>query len=488
MKPASGRFGLIPRADRSDSSERSDPALDNILEELTERIQIGDPIKMDNYVDRYPEFAEQIRRLVPALAVLAELGHTAVRDILRVARANFGNRSRPRPRIGGFGRLSDHSRGRPRRNGRCLRGRTSITRPNGGMKVMPFAAALDPPSSSGSQPKKEPRRPCTTPTSFLFSPSAANGRPLLRHAVHQRLGPWPKCCARPAAAVGHGSAVPGNRRPQGNPAQSWHCVASVRSGPAAEGRRVERGIAHTTKTRSWFVERDAFIGENDRFLDADIGVLPQGGRAGPPGRRRTRVTRTGRKSCTGTSSRPTCWSTSTATSGSPISAWPGSGRGGRDDDRRSAGTLRYMSPEQVRGRPSTGDDRTDIYSLGATLYELLTLRSAIEGTDRHELLRVIEDREPIPPRRHNPASRVSWKRSSSRRCPRTQMAAIRPRRSWPTTCVDSWTTSPSTRGDPRCWTGHPSGAAKPCGRRRVVCGDGRGHPDSVRRARLDQDR
>ncbi|MGD9856459.1 MAG: tetratricopeptide repeat protein, partial [Planctomycetaceae bacterium] len=66
------------------------------------------------------------------------------------------------------------------------------------------------------------------------------------------------------------------------------------------------------------------------------------------------------------------------------------------------GTLRYMSPEQVLGKRVIIDERTDVYSLGVTLYEMLTLRPAYEGTDRADLLRKISFEEPLPPRKLDP--------------------------------------------------------------------------------------
>ena len=67
------------------------------------------------------------------------------------------------------------------------------------------------------------------------------------------------------------------------------------------------------------------------------------------------------------------------------------------------GTARYMSPEQTLGERGVVDHRSDIYSLGATLYELLTLQPAHDGLDRPGLLRRIGVEEPKPPRLINPA-------------------------------------------------------------------------------------
>jgi serine/threonine protein kinase len=59
------------------------------------------------------------------------------------------------------------------------------------------------------------------------------------------------------------------------------------------------------------------------------------------------------------------------------------------------GTLRYMAPERFRGE---GDERSDVYALGLTLYEMLVLRPAFDARDRLQLIDRIKNQDPPRPR------------------------------------------------------------------------------------------
>ena len=75
------------------------------------------------------------------------------------------------------------------------------------------------------------------------------------------------------------------------------------------------------------------------------------------------------------------------------------------------GTPAYMSPEQITAGRIPIDHRTDIYSLGATLYELLTMAPPFKADGRDRLLAMIIQKDPNRRARLIPRFHATWRRS-----------------------------------------------------------------------------
>jgi serine/threonine protein kinase len=76
------------------------------------------------------------------------------------------------------------------------------------------------------------------------------------------------------------------------------------------------------------------------------------------------------------------------------------------DVNQRPGTPLYMSPEQVRGGGAEIDARTDVYSVGAMLYEILTLCEPLRGKKVQDTFEMIVSEMPPPPRERAPDRRI----------------------------------------------------------------------------------
>jgi WD40 repeat protein/serine/threonine protein kinase len=347
----------------------SDPVLTDLIDEVSRQLEAGELVDLDAFIAAHPEREEKLRLVLPALAVLADLGRSASREPSSAVAAadSLGD-------LGDYRIVREIGRGGMGVVYEAIQ--ISLNR-RVALKVLPFAGALD-----------------------------------AHHLARFRLE------AQAAAQLHHTNIVP---------------VFAVGS---------ERGVHYYAmqyiegKTLADLIrELGGLKGPDHPGEPEDIIPSPLEGEGGPEGRMRgsQHSQERGSKSTSPPSPRTRAFFRTVATLGiQAADALEHAHRHGilhrdikpanllvdvqgnlwitdfglaRDGDDASLtlsgdvlGTLRYMSPEQALSRRAIVDQRTDIYSLGVTLYETLTLRSPFEGRDRQETLRKISEDEPRPPR------------------------------------------------------------------------------------------
>src|SRR5690242_15311872 len=120
------------------SQNGRDAVLAEVVEEFTNRVQAGEAVDVESYAQRHPEYAERIRQLLPALALLAEVGRSAsaAREDMPMTVAE-GQLSGT---LGDFRLLREVGRGGM---GVVYEAEQISLRRRVALKVLPFAATMD---------------------------------------------------------------------------------------------------------------------------------------------------------------------------------------------------------------------------------------------------------------------------------------------------------------------------------------------------------
>ncbi len=358
--------------DRSDEQPIDESLLVRVTDEMIERLQQGESVGLDEYVAKYPELADVLRHVMPALEVVC--GSTA-----------SGGGSRPQ-------RLAEPIKGRlgdfeiRREIGKGSMGvvyeatQLSLNR-TVALKVLPYAGVLDSKRlqrfKNEAQAAAQLQHPHIVPVYFVgcersvhfYAMQLIEGRPLSEIIADMRGGRTEGASAETESLHSNGSTARerGKRRTKvdkaDNSSTPWSSDDSRRRRPffnsmAKLGLQAARGLDHAhsigilhrdVKPSNMLVDSDGHLWVSDfglaRFADD------------------SNLTTTG----------------------------------------DILGTLAYMSPEATRGQPAAVDQRTDIYSLGASLYQMLTFRHVFPETNKAALVGKIANDEPRSLRSHNPS-------------------------------------------------------------------------------------
>jgi serine/threonine protein kinase/tetratricopeptide (TPR) repeat protein len=337
-------------------------ALEELLEEFAGRLEAGEALDVAAFAAAHPEHAEQLRRVLPTMLVLADLGRSASAG----GSASPSSGTDPEPTtgvLGDFRILRQVGRGGM---GVVYEAEQISLGRRVALKVLPFAATMDPRHlqrfHNEARAAASLHHPNIVPVHAVgeergvhyYAMQFIAGQTLAAFIEQQRDSgtasqPTVAQVTPPAADTAAVAAAPTELAPRDRAYFRRAAEWGIQAAEALEHAH-QLGVVHRD-----IKPANLMIDGRGQLWVADFGLARTAAESG--------LTMSG----------------------------------------DLVGTLRYMSPEQALAKRVVIDHRTDVYSLGATVYELLTLRPAFEGADRQELLRQIAFEEPRPLRRLNRA-------------------------------------------------------------------------------------
>ncbi|MDR3636576.1 MAG: serine/threonine-protein kinase [Isosphaeraceae bacterium] len=383
-----------------------DPALADLAEEITERLQAGETFDPDDYEVQHPQWAGQIRRLLPVLREMAELARSVAGGLGVGHTVGVGGTGGGERIVGDFRIAREVGRGGM---GIVYEAEQLSLGRRVALKVLPLAAAMDPRALQRFQLEAQAtawlQHPQIVPVYAVgslgevpyYAMQYIEGASLAELIAELRRFEVEDPHAPPVTSRPNGLSslarglLSGRFEPAQHEGEGNRNEGTAASEPAA--RDAQAGANPPPKAATPNAESPVRGREYARMV-AHLGV--QAAEALDFAHGQGILHRDVKPANLLIDRRGVLWVTDFGLARLP-------GDGGVTVTGDVLGTLRYMSPEQALARRTLIDRRTDIYSLGATLYELLTLHPLVSGTDRQEILRKMIEEEPVPVRRLNPA-------------------------------------------------------------------------------------
>jgi serine/threonine protein kinase len=402
---------MISRVASDRPSSELDQQLAELLAEAADKLRAGEPVDLSDYVRRYPDFAERLEQLLPAMRTLAELGQSQSSVPSSVAGRGEAFEE-VRGVLGDFRILREIGRGGM---GVVYEAEQVSLGRRMALKVLPFAGVLD--ERQLTRFRNEARAAASLKHPNIVGVHSVG----CERGVHYYAMEFIE--GRTLAEV-----ITELRQESARPADTPVGADEVRQPFQADVSPEASRTACADEVRQPFqadvsLERLTYNADTDRQVQAKVSThkptatkdffrrVAEWGIQAAEGLEHAHqmgiVHRDIKPSNLLVDASGHLWITdfglAQIVAPSPV-AGEGWGEGGcLTMTGDILGTLRYMSPEQAAGRSRVLDHRTDVYSLGVTLYELLTLRPPFSGDDRQDVLRQIGDDEPPALRQLNRA-------------------------------------------------------------------------------------